>query len=126
VGSPQLEHGHGKPNLIGGCKKSDLQATAALDASFFRVRFDRLTPREHDYLRAMAEMGPGLHASGEIAARLNVAVTIASTLRTGLVRKGMIYSPAHGQTAFTVPMFDEYMKREMPEWSAPHGRRPRK
>ena len=114
------------PISLADVEKATHQATAGLDASFFRVRFDRLTPREQDYLRAMADIGPGPHASGEIAARLDVAVTIASTLRTGLVRKGMIYSPAHGQAAFTVPMFDEYMKREMPQWSSPPGRRPKK
>lgn len=82
------------------------KATAALDASFFRVRFERLTPREQDYLRAMAELGPGPHRSGEVAATLGIAVTSAGPLRTGLIRKGMIWSPSHGHTAFTVPMFD--------------------
>ena len=92
------------------------KATAALDASFFRVRFDRLTPREQDYLRAMAELGPGPHRSGEVAAKLGIAVTSAGPLRTGLIRKGMIWSPSHGDTAFTVPMFDQYMFRAMPDW----------
>lgn len=97
------------------------KATAALDASFFRVRFDRLTPREQDYLRAMAELGPGPHRSGEVAARLGIAVTSAGPLRTGLIRKGMIWSPAHGETAFTVPMFDRYMFRAMPDWPTAGG-----
>ncbi len=88
-----------------------------LDASFFRVRFDRLTPRERDYVRAMAELGPDSHRSGDIADLLGVAVTTVGPLRGKLVRKGMIYSPAHGDTAFTVPMFDRFMKRIMPEWS---------
>jgi hypothetical protein len=95
------------------------RATEALDASFFRVRFDRLTPREQDYLRAMAEMGPGPHGSGDIAAALNIDVTTAGSLRTGLIRRGMIYSPEHGKTAFTVPMFDKFMRRTIPDWSAP-------
>jgi len=92
------------------------KAEAALDAGFFRVRFDRLTPREQNYLRAMAELGSGPHRSGEVAARLGVTVTSAGPLRTGLIRKGMIWSPSHGDTAFTVPMFDQYMLRAMPEW----------
>jgi hypothetical protein len=96
-----------------------LKAIGKLDASFFRVRFDRLTPREQDYLRAMADMGAGPHRSGEIASRLNIDVTTAGSLRTGLIRKGMIYGPAHGETAFTVPMFDEYMRRAIPQWPAP-------
>ena len=72
--------------------------------------------REQDYLRAMAELGPGPHRSGEIAAKLGIAVTSAGPLRTGLIRKGMIWSPSHGHTAFTVPMFDQYMFRAMPDW----------
>jgi hypothetical protein len=94
-------------------------AVAALDASFFRVRFDRLTPREQEYLRAMAALGPGPHRSGDIAGALGIAVTTAGPLRTGLIRKGMIWSPAHGDTAFTVPLFDQYMLRAMPEWESP-------
>ncbi len=90
-------------------------ATTSLDDSFFRVRFDRLTPREKDYLRAMAELGPGPHRSGDIAEMLGVLVESSAPLRSGLIRKGMIYSPQHGDTAFTVPLFDQYMKRVMPD-----------
>jgi len=86
-----------------------------LDESFFRVRFDRLTPREKDYLRAMAELGPEPHRSGDIADVLGVGVQSVAPLRSGLIKKGMIFSPAHGDTAFTVPLFDEFMKRIMPE-----------
>jgi hypothetical protein len=91
-------------------------AIQKLDGSFFRVRFDRLTPREKDYMRAMADLGPGSHRSGDIAERLGVKVQSIAPLRSGLLRKGMIYSPAHGDTAFTVPMFDEFMLRTMPRW----------
>ncbi len=93
-------------------------ATDALDRNFFRVRFDRLTPREQDYLRAMAELGPGPHRSGAIAEKLGATVENMGPLRGGLIRKGMIWSPAHGDTAFTVPMFDEFMRRVIPVWSA--------
>lgn len=89
-------------------------ATEALDKNFFRVRFDRLTPREQDYVRAMAELGPGPHRSGNIAEMLGSAVESMGPLRSALIRKGMIWSPAHGDTAFTVPMFDEFMRRVMP------------
>lgn len=91
-------------------------ATEALDRSFFRVRFDRLTPREQDYLRAMASLGAGPHRSGDIAEMLGISVQTAGPLRSGLIKKGMIWSPAHGQTAFTVPMFDAFMVRAMPDW----------
>jgi len=82
-----------------------------LDESFFRVRFDRLTPREKDYLFAMAKLGPGPHRSGDIAAELEVLVESIAPVRSSLIKKGMIFSPAHGDTAFTVPLFDEYLNR---------------
>lgn len=90
-------------------------AIAELDASFFRVRFDRLTPKEKRYLRAMATLGPGPHRSGEIAAKLNGTVTGYASTRNSLILKGMLYSPSHGDTAFTVPLFDAFMRRVMQE-----------
>lgn len=89
-------------------------ATAALDKSFFLVRFDRLTTGEKRYLRAMAELGPGPHRSGDIAAQLSRRVTELGPIRNQLLAKGMIYSPSHGDTAFTVPLFDQFMRRIMP------------
>jgi hypothetical protein len=89
-------------------------AIAALDASFFGVRFDRLTPSEKRYLRAMAELGPGPHRSGDIAVVLGRKVTSLAPLRSQLINKGMIWSPDHGDTAFTVPLFDGFMRRVMP------------
>lgn len=93
-------------------------AVAALDESFFRVRFDRLTPKEKRYLRAMADLGPGPHRSGDIAACYGARVTSLAPTRSSLIAKGMVWSPNHGDTAFTVPMFDAFMKRIMPgeEW----------
>ena len=89
-------------------------AVAALDESFFRVRFDRLTPAEKKYLRAMAELGPGPHRSGDIATCLKRDVTSLGPTRNQLIAKGMIWSPNHGDTAFTVPLFDQFMRRIMP------------
>jgi hypothetical protein len=86
-------------------------ALAELDQSFFRVRLDRLTPIERRYLRAMADLGPGPHRSGDIAGKLGRKVTSVAPIRSALIGKGMIYSPNHGDTAFTVPLFDAYMKR---------------
>ena len=82
-----------------------------LDENFFRVRMDRLTPAEKRYLGAMAELGPGPHRSGDIAAKLAVKVESVAPRRSGLIQKGMVYSPAHGDTAFTVPMFDDFLRR---------------
>ncbi len=86
----------------------------ALDNNFFRVRLDRLTPKEGEYLRAMAELGPGPHRSGDIAAQLGLNSESVAPRRANLISKGMIYSPAHGDTAFTVPLFDEFLRRSMP------------
>jgi hypothetical protein len=85
-----------------------------LDENFFLIRFDRLTPTEKRYLRAMAGLGPGPHRSGDIAAELGVRVETVAPRRSTLISKGMIYSPAHGDTAFTVPLFDEFLQRVMP------------
>lgn len=92
-------------------------AVAALDESFFRVRFDRLTPSEKRYLRAMAELGPGPHRSGVIAEVLGQRVTSLGPTRSHLIQKGMVWSPNHGDVAFTVPLFDEFMRRAMPDES---------
>ncbi len=93
---------------------ASIQAVAALDESFFRVRFDRLTPMEKRYLRAMAELGPGPHRSGDIATELQRAVSTLAPVRDKLINKGMVWSQSHGETAFTVPLFDAFMKRIMP------------
>jgi hypothetical protein len=97
------------------------EAIASLDESFFRVRFDRLTPAEKRYLRGMAELGPGLHRSGDIALLLGRPVQAFGPTRSSLIRKGMIWSPSFGDTAFTVPLFDAFMRRIMPgeSWKDP-------
>lgn len=92
---------------------ASIEALAALDASFFRVRFDRLTPSEKRYMRAMAELGPGPHRSGDVAELLGKKVSTVAPTRNSLIAKGMVFSPAHGDTAFTVPLFDGFMKRIM-------------
>jgi len=104
------------PISLSEVKAADEIIVAKLDAEFFRVRFDRLTPKEQEYLRAMAELGEGPHRSGEIADVLGKEVQKRAPRPTGLIKKGMIYSPAHGDTAFTVPMFDAFLKRQMPDW----------
>ncbi len=93
------------------------QAIAGLDESFFRVRFDRLTPTEKRYLRAMAVLGEGPHRSGDIAQALGRSVNSLAPTRSQLINKGMVWSPSHGDTAFTVPMFDQFMMRIMPDGS---------
>lgn len=102
------------PITLENVRTASTEAIAALDESFFRVRFDRLTPKEKQYLRAMAELGPGPHRSGDIAAVLGRPTNQFGPLRASLILKGMIWSPNHGDTAFTVPLFDEFMRRIMP------------
>ncbi len=124
-----LDHTHGYPyflqewayetwNVATGdsIQLADVQHAAPrviekLDTNFFRVRFDRLTPTEKKYLRAMAELGPGPHRSGEIAREYGAKVESVGPMRSALIKKGMIYSPSHGDTAFTVPLFDEFLTR---------------
>jgi len=102
------------PITLADVERAQPRVIAHLDESFFRVRFDRLTPKERRYLRAMAELGPGPHRSGDIAVKYGAKVESLAPMRNTLIHKGMIYSPAHGDTAFTVPLFDEFMLRVMP------------
>ncbi len=78
------------------------------------MRFDRLTPREKTYLRAMAELGTGPYRTADIADKLGIKISTSGPLRASLIKKGMVYSPSHGEMAFTVPLFDGFMRRAMP------------
>ena len=108
------------PISVKDVEQASRLAVAVLDESFFRVRFDRLTPMEKQYMRAMAELGPETHRSGDIAQMLERDTPSLGPLRSSLIKKGMIWSPNHGDTAFTVPLFDEFMKRIIPgkEWTS--------
>jgi hypothetical protein len=99
-------------------KNASALSIANLDKNFFRVRFDRLTPNERKYVRALAELGRKPQRSGDIANKLGKAVEQVAPLRAQLINKGMIYSPAHGDIAFTVPLFEEFLIREIPVFSA--------
>jgi len=98
------------------------QVIESLDANFFRVRFDRLTPGEKNFIRAMAELGAGPYRSADIAATLGVQVTSLGPARANLIKKGMIYSPSHGDITFTVPLFDSFVRRAMSEFVRKAGR----
>jgi len=88
-------------------------ALEELDHQFFRVRFDRVTPAEREYMRALAELGEGIHRSAEVAELIGKTTYQLGPVRDALVRKGMVYSPAHGDIAFTVPLFDQFMRRTL-------------
>jgi len=106
------------PIDAGDVARASTEVAASLDAGFFRARFDRLTPAQKRYLRAMAELGPGPHRSGEIARMLGRKVTALGPTRAQLIARGIVWSAARGDTAFTVPSFDRFMRRIMPgvEW----------
>ncbi|MBE0507979.1 MAG: ATP-binding protein [Marinospirillum sp.] len=93
------------------------EATKRLDEGFFKVRFDRLTPKEREYVIAMAKLGAGPYRSSDVADLLNETNQSLGPRRAQIISKGMIYSPSHGDIAFTVPMFSEYLIRNFVEGS---------
>jgi hypothetical protein len=97
-----------------------------LDSSFFRVRLDRATELETAYLRAMAELGPEPQLAGEVAKLLNRTSEQCGPTRSGLIKKGLLYTPSHGYAAFTVPHFDQFMRRSVPQLTVPELRPRRK
>lgn len=101
------------PITVNDIDAATIEAIRKLDESFFRVRFDRLTKREKDYLFAMLRVGGDQQRSGDIAEELGVKVQSVAPLRSSLIRKGMIYSPSHGDNAFTIPLFDGFLKRQL-------------
>ena len=84
-----------------------------LDTGFFRVRIDRTTDAERDYLAAMASLGAGPYGSGEVAAAMDKTTTQVGPHRDTLIKRGLCYSPRYGVIAFTVPMFDQFVRRWM-------------
>lgn len=92
-------------------QRAAIEATRRLDDGFFKVRFDRLTPKEREYVIAMAQLGPGPYRSSDVASALGETSQSLGPRRAQIISKGMIYSPSHGDIAFTVPMFSDYLMR---------------
>lgn len=86
-------------------------AVDELDTGFFEVRAGRTTDAERTYLRAMASLGDGPYRSGDVAAAMGKRTTQVGPVRHGLIKRGLCYSPRHGVIDFTVPMFDEFLRR---------------
>jgi hypothetical protein len=91
--------------------QAESAATRRLDDGFFKVRFDRLTPKEREYVIAMAQLGTGPYRSSDVAEALGESSQSLGPRRAQIISKGMIYSPSHGDIAFTVPMFNDYLTR---------------
>jgi len=98
-------------------RAADAPAVEELDKSFFQMRLERCNPSEKRYMRALAELGSGKQRSGEIADLLGVKSQSVAPTRSALIKKGMIYAPSHGDTEFTAPLFDQYMRRAIPEFN---------
>ena len=111
-------HAEGSPITLQTVLNATSTVIKRLDDNFFRVRFDLLIPSEKNFLREMARLGAGPYKTGEIAELLKIKVTSVAAVRANLIKKGMIYSPAYGELAFTVPLFDEFMVRAIPKLDA--------
>jgi len=109
-------HADASPISLKVVQETSEVVSKRLDENFFRVRFDRLTPREKTYLRAMADLGAGPYRTSDVADKLGVRINTLGPVRASLIKKGMVYSPSHGDMAFTVPLFDEFMRRAMPKF----------
>lgn len=112
------EWGYQSWNLAEGTKievkdalTASVEATRRLDDGFFKVRFDRLTPKEREYVIAMARLGNDPYRSADVADALGETSQSLGPRRSQIISKGMIYSPSHGDIAFTVPMFNDYLIR---------------
>jgi hypothetical protein len=89
-------------------------AVAELDAGFFRARIDKTTDAERDYLRAMASLGgPGPYRSGDVSRAMHRKTTQTGPVRDSLIKRGLCHAPRHNEIAFTVPMFDEFVRRSL-------------
>lgn len=97
-----------------------------LDSSFFRVRLDRTTELQRVYLRAMAELGPEPQKASDVAQVTRCTSSQVAPTRAELLSMGLLDTPQHGYAAFTVPHFDRFMHRAVPDLVAPEVRRRQK
>lgn len=101
----------GNTITVADARTATTDSIRKLDESFFRVRYDRTTPAEREYMRCLAELGEGPQRSSDVAIAMNRSATSLGPVRDNLIKKGMIFSPEYGLIAFTVPLFDEFMRR---------------
>ena len=124
------EFGQASWNLADGPEINGTDARTAktvveekLDSGFFRVRHNRTTELELAYLRAMAELGPEPQLAGAVAELLGRTSQQCGPTRSKLIEKGLLYTPEHGFASFTVPQFDRYLMRTIPELNVPNVRK---
>jgi hypothetical protein len=100
------------PVQAGDVERARAHVMAALDTGFFKLRSDRATDREREYMATMARLGSGPCRSGEVARQMGgKGGASVGVFRDNLIRKGLIYAPDHGLVDFTVPHFGVYMRR---------------
>jgi hypothetical protein len=104
----------GSPITLADVQAAEPVVQAKLDEEFFHVRFEKATPAERRYMAAMADLGDKPHRTGDIAKRLGSGVSSTSVHRDALIKKGLIFSPDHGQVDFTVSHFARFMRRRYP------------
>ena len=104
----------GSPITLADVQAAEPVVQAKLDEEFFHVRFEKATPAERRYMAAMADLGDGPYKTGDVAGRLGGRASSSSVHRDSLIKKGLIFSPDHGQVNFTVPHFSPFMRRRYP------------
>jgi hypothetical protein len=104
----------GSPITLADVQAAEPVVEAKLDEEFFHVRFEKATPAERRYIAAMADLGDGPYKTGDVAGRLGGRASSSSVHRDSLIKKGLIFSPDHGEVNFTVPHFSPFMRRRYP------------
>ncbi len=104
----------GSPITLADVQAAEPVVEAKLDEEFFHVRFEKATPAERRYMAAMANLGDGPYKTGDVAGRLGGRASSSSVHRDSLIKKGLIFSPDHGEVNFTVPHFSPFMRRRYP------------
>jgi hypothetical protein len=104
------------PIRVGDVAEAAPEAEGELAVGFFGARYDRATPAERDYMRAMAELGADSGdlavTTAEVAATLGRRPQSLSPARDGLIKKGLVYSSERGTVAFTVPHFGKFLRAQ--------------
>jgi len=116
-GKATWDHAPGTPITDADVRVGAPEAEAELAVGFFGSRYERATPAEREYMRAMATLST-VDSEGEAVPTAEVARTLErkpaslSPARDALIKKGLIYSGERGTVAFTVPHFARYLRTQ--------------